>query len=501
MPHVEVRPVSGALRGVWESDVAVFRGIPFAEPPVGARRFAAPEPVRARDGVRDALSFGPPPPQAGVFGMDTLARDAGGDWLTVNVFSPAPDPGAGLPVMVWIQGGAYTIGMSGLPEWDGTRLARDGVVVVTFNYRVGIEGFARIEGAPANRGLLDQVAALEWVRDNIRAFGGDPDRVTVFGQSAGGGSVAALLAMPRAAGLFRRAIAQSVQGTYFTAELAAEIATAFAAELGLRPTVADLSTVAPALLPAAGDAVTARIGQWAHRWGLAAHRTIPFSPVLDEDTLPVTPWQALADGAGHGVELLVGHTRDEQRLLTALDGLLGQVTPELAAAALDNLSPGPDGARRYREAFPSAGPAELYELVNSDRLFRMPSLHLARAQTTGGGRAFLYELTWSAPGMGGVLGACHGLDVPLVFGNLDSGQPAMLIGEGPSPEAEALSGQMRAAWIAFATHGDPGWPAYDDGRRLTRVFDAGQAVTAYPEEASRLIWRDHIFPALPLTGS
>ena len=235
----EVRAPVGTVRGRREAGVAVFRGIPFAEPPVGALRFAAPRPVRGWDGVREAVSYGPPPPQAGAFGMDGLAREAAGDdWLTINVWSPEPGPGAGLPVMVWIHGGAYTIGMSSLPEYDGGRLARDGgVVVVTFNYRVGIEGFAQIEGAPANRGLLDQIAALEWVRDNIRAFGGDPDRVTVFGESAGGGSVAALLAMPRAAGLFGRAVAQSVQGTFFSPELAADIASACAAELGLRPTV------------------------------------------------------------------------------------------------------------------------------------------------------------------------------------------------------------------------------------------------------------------------
>jgi len=213
-PGPEVRAAAGTVRGTREGGVAVFRGIPFAEPPVGVLRFAAPRPVRASNGVREALSFGPPPPQGGHFGMDALEHGvASDDWLTVNVWSPAPEPGAALPVMVWIQGGAYVIGMSGRPEYDGGRLARDGgVVVVTFNYRVGIEGFAHIEGAPANRGLLDQVAALEWVRDNIRAFGGDPDRVTVFGQSAGGGSVAALLAMPRAAGLFRRAIVQSMPG-------------------------------------------------------------------------------------------------------------------------------------------------------------------------------------------------------------------------------------------------------------------------------------------------
>ncbi|WP_412543317.1 carboxylesterase family protein [Longispora sp. K20-0274] len=495
----EVRVAAGTLRGSREADLAVFRGIPFAEPPVGEARFAAPRPVRGWDGVRDAVAYGPPPPQAGAFGMDALAKDAGDDWLTLNVWSPATDPGAGLPVMVWIHGGAYAIGMSSLPEYDGGRLARDGgVLVVTFNYRVGIEGFAQLEGAPANRGLLDQVAALEWVRDNIRAFGGDPDRVTIFGESAGGGSVAALLAMPRAAGLFRRAVAQSVPGTFFSPALAADIAAACAAELGLRPTVADLSTVEPARLAAAGDAVTAAMGDRADRWGLPAHRSIPFAPVVDGDVLPVTPWRALADGAGRDVDLLVGHTRDEQRLFTAIEGLLGQVTEDRAAAALDLFAPGPDGARRYREAFPDAGPDALYELVHSDWVFRMPSLHLAEAQVAAGGRAHVYELTWPAPGMGGAFGACHGLDVPLVFGNLDRGQPAMLIGAAPSPEAEALSAAMRAAWTAFAVGGDPGWPAYEPGPRLTRLFDVRPTVTGYPEEASRLLWQGHTFDELPL---
>ncbi|MEU3465977.1 carboxylesterase family protein [Streptomyces sp. NPDC006733] len=501
-PRPEVRTPCGVLRGSWEEGAAVFRGIPFAQPPVGPLRFAAPRPAAGWDGVRPAVAFGPPPPQGGALGMAASVRDeVGDDWLTANVWTPEPGPGAGLPVMVWIQGGAYVVGMSGLPEYDGGRLVRDGgVVLVTFNYRVGFEGFGGIEGAPANRGLLDQVAALEWVRDNIRAFGGDPDRVTVFGQSAGAGSIAALLAMERAAGLFTRAVAQSVPGTFFSPELAADIAAACAAELGLRPTAADLAAVAPARLSAAGDAVGDTMGRWAERWGQAAHRSIPFSPVLDADTLPVTPWQALAGGAGRGIGLLVGHTRDEQRLLTALQGLLGRVTPEQAASALDVFAPGPDGARRYREGFPAAGADELYELVHSDWLFRMPSLHLARAQIAGGGSAHVCELTWPAPGMGGALGACHGLDVPLVFGNLDRGQPALLFGEDPSAEARELSARMRTAWTAFATCGDPGWPAYDAGQRLVRLFDTRPLVTAYPEETSRLIWQDHTFPALPLIG-
>ncbi len=499
----EVHAPAGAVRGSWEAGAAVFRGIPFAEPPAGALRFAAPRRASRWEATREAVSFGPPPPQAAGFGMDELARrSVGDDWLTVNVWSPEPGPGAGLPVMVWIHGGAYAIGMSSLPEYDGGRLARDGgVVVVTFNYRVGVEGFAQIEGAPANRGLLDQIAALEWVHDNIRAFGGDPGRVTVFGESAGGGSVAALLAMPRAAGLFGRAVAQSVPGTFFSPGLAADIASSCAAELGLRPTVADLATVAPAELSAAGDAVGAKMAQWAPRWGQVAYRSILFSPIVDADTLPVTPWQALADGASREIELLVGHTRDEQRLFTALEGLLGQVTQEQAQTALSVLAPGPQGARRYREGFPAAGPEELYETVNSDWLFRMPTMHLAQARLAAGGRVHVYELTWAAPGMGGILGACHGLDVPLVFGNLESGQPAMLIGDGPTVEAQELSARMRAARTAFAAHGDPGWVAYDTEQRLVQLFDTRPEIASYPEETSRLIGQDHTFAALPLIGA
>jgi para-nitrobenzyl esterase len=482
---VEVRVTAGTVRGAVESGVAVFRGIPFAAPPVGALRFAAPQPVAAWDGVREAVAFGPPPPQAGFFGMDGTGV-AGDDWLTVNVWSS--DVSADLPVMVWIHGGGYTVGMSGLPEYDGTRLARDGVVVVTFNYRVGIEGFAAIEGAPANRGLLDQVAALEWVRDNIRAFGGDPARVTVFGQSAGGGSVAALLAMPRASGLFHRAIASSVPGPFFTPELAADVAEVCAAELGLRPAVADLSTVDPAVLPIAGDEVMAKIGQFAGRWGQAAHKQIPFAPVVDGDVLPVAPWQALAGGAARDVELIVGHTRHEQRLLSVLEGLVGSVTPEQASTALEVFAPG--------LAYPAAAPEELFELVCSDWLFRMPSLHLAEAQVAAGGRAFVHVVAWEPTS---VFRACHGIDVPLVFGNLAGNQAAAVLGE-VTADTEEMSALMRAAWTGFARDGDPGWPAYDADARLTQVFDVPPAVVEYPEETSRRIWAEHRFEPLPLIG-
>jgi para-nitrobenzyl esterase len=498
----QVRVAAGALRGTLESGVAVFRGIPYAEPPVGELRLAAPRPARSWDGMRPAVAFGPPPPQSDVFGGgSSAATQTRDDWLTVNVWSPDLDPAAKLPVLVWIYGGGYTIGDAGRPEYDGGQLARDGgVVLVTLNYRLGVEGFAQIDGAPANRGLLDQVAALEWVRDNIAAFGGDPARVTLFGESAGGGLVAALIAMPRARGLFRRAVVQSMPGTFFSTELAADVAAACADELGLRPCRDDLATADPALLVVAGDTVAATITERAKRWGLPARRSILFAPVVDGDVLPATPWQAVGDGAALGVDLLVGHTRDEQRLFSLLEGQLGQVTAADADVTLELFAPGRDGARHYREAYPAASPDELYERVLSDWLFRMPSLQLAEAQIAVGGRAHVYELTWPAPGLGGVLGACHGLDVPLVFGNLGSGSPAMLIGESPTAEAVGLSARMRAAWTAFAADGDPGWPAYEPDRRLSQIFDTPSVVAAYAEESSRLIWQDHPFPVLPLLG-
>jgi para-nitrobenzyl esterase len=479
---VETRVRAGALRGQVEAGVLTFRGIPDGELPA---RFAAPGPVAPWAGTRDAVAYGPPPPQSGLLGTDPPAGSADG-WLTANVWTP--DPAAGLPVMVWIQGGGYLFGTSGRPEYDGARLARDGrVVVVTFNYRVGVEGFALVDGAPANRGLLDQVAALEWVRDEIAAFGGDPGRVTVFGQSAGGGSVAALLAMPRAAGLFRGAVVQSMPGVFLTPELAADVAGVLAARAGR-----ELAAVPPHELPAVADALLADLDRYGDRWGLAARRKIPLGPVVDGTTLPTDPWRALAAGAARDVDLLVGHVRHEQRLFDLLDGTLGRVTADRAATALDLFAPAPDGPARYRAT--GGDPAELYEQVHSDWLFRMPSLHLAEAHT---GRTHLYELTWPAPGLGGVLGACHGPDVPLVFGNLTSGQPAQLLGDD-LVGAEAVSAQLRGAWTAFAAGGDPGWPPYEQEHRLTRVFDTEPAVAPYPEEVSRRIWRDHVFAALPL---
>ncbi|MFE7166962.1 carboxylesterase/lipase family protein [Streptomyces sp. NPDC057616] len=502
MTTTVVRTAAGAVRGRREGGLTVFRGIPFAQPPVGEARFAAPRPVRAWEGTREAYAFGPPPPQeAGIQGRKAVEEMLrGDDWLTVNVWTPEADPAARRSVMVWIYGGAYKIGHAGSPGYDAQHLARDGdLVVVTLNYRVGVEGFARIDGAPANRGLLDQVAALEWVRDNVEAFGGDPGQVTVFGESAGAGSVASLLAMPAARGLFRRAVAQSVPGTFFSDELARDIASAIAQEAGLRPTAADLATVDPRQLTSASEALSARMTAYTDRWGRVAPTSTPFSPVVDGEVLPCTPWQALATGAGRDVDLLVGHNRDEFRLFLAIGGLLGTLGEEQASWALRTFGPGPDGERAYRAAFPGATPGELFERVQTDWLFSMPSLRLAEAQHAGGGPAHVYELTWPAPGAGGGLGACHGLDIPLLFGTFEADLGNLLFaGSGVPAEAEELSARFRRSWTAFARTGDPGWPAYDDDKRLVQVLDAVPEVVPYPEETARRLWEDHEFTPLPL---
>ncbi|MER5557308.1 carboxylesterase family protein [Streptomyces sp. NPDC002506] len=498
----EIRTTAGSVRGRTVDGMAVFRGMPFARPPVGALHLAPPVPALPWDGVREAVSFGPTPPQSLGLGFGSGPENTGDsdEWLTVNVWSPDPAATARLPVMVWIYGGAYLVGSAEGPTYDGAALARRGAVVVTFNHRVGAEGYGHFEGAVPNRALLDQVAALEWVRDNIAAFGGDPDRVTVFGESAGAGAIAALLAMPRAAGLFRRAVAQSVPGSVFGPALAADVGASVAAELGLPPTLAALAPVAPKALRDAADAVLRGITGRGARWGQIAHAHLPFSPVVDGEVLPRSPWEALRAGQGRDVELIAGHNRDEAKLFTVMSGRSGRVTQEEADAVLSRFAPGSGGAAAYRAAHPDADPTTLQDLVMSDWLFRMPSLRLAEAHTAGGGTSYLYELAWPAPAFGGALGACHGLDVPLVFGNLIGGIATLALGEEPPAEAWAVSEAMGRAWHAFAEHGDPGWAPCRTGERLTRVFAAEPHTVPYPQEVSRRIWAEHDFTALELNA-
>ncbi|MCW8379726.1 carboxylesterase/lipase family protein [Streptomyces justiciae] len=506
--RLERKTASGIVAGRRDGAAWAFLGIPYAAPPVGEARFAEPRPPASWSGVREATSFGPPAPQTSLPVLKAPVGEAGGDdWLTLNIWTPRDADDAALPVMVWLHGGGFLMGTAAEPDYNGQRIAVDGrVVVVTLNFRVGFEGFAQIDGAPANRGLLDVVAALEWIKQNIGEFGGDNDRVTVFGQSAGALMAATLLAMPRAQGLFSRMIVQSPPGSILTGELAADITGFLLRSLGHRTSVADLGTTDPRELAASLTPVLATVRQRADRWGLVALGGVPFAPVIDGDVLPRTPWDAVAGGAARDVELVVGHTRDESRLFLTLAGALGSVSVEQAAGALRAYAPAPHGPDAYRAAFPDATPAQLFEIVQSDATFRMPAIHLADAQAQGGGRVFAYELTWNAPAQGGALGACHCLDYGLVFGIRTAGLTALLTNgatEAERAEYEAISGDVRRRWTAFAEHGDPGWSPYDSTGRLVQVIDRESGTAPYPEETSRRIWAEHPPRPLPLlvTGS
>lgn len=488
-PTAGVCTTAGTVTGTQHGPVTVFRGIPYAQPPVGRLRFASPQPPTSWQGVRNAAAFGPPAPQAGAPNSDHET-----EWLTLNIWSP--DLGtAGLPVMVWIHGGRYLEGTSANPHQDATALAATGVVVVSVNYRVGMEGFAHIVGAPNNRGLLDQVAALQWVQDNIRAFGGDPANVTVFGQSAGGGSIAALLTMPATAGLLHRAIIQSMPGTYFTERLAASISSEIASELHATPTVDELQQFPPYQLVTASHALLARMPTFTESWGPMALTPTSFSPIIDGTTLPQAPWQGFAQGATRHIDLLLGHTRDEYSLFNERRGQ--PVTNSLLEDTIRLVAPTQCGPGDYRAAYPAATTSQLYETVNADWLFRMPCLHLADAHRNGGGRTWLYELAWS---FNATEAASHSLDMLLIFGTLDRSDminhPAAH--PGAADEYDAVSDAMRTDWSAFASSGRPGWNTYDPHHRNTRVYDATTTDQRYPHDASRQLWADHTFTALDL---
>lgn len=468
-PDPVVTTPYGAVRGRYEDGVAVFRGVPYAAPPFGPRRFMPPVPPEPWDGVRDAGSFGPTPPKPPYSArFARLLADPvvpGDDCLNLNVWTPEPDPAARLPVMVWIHGGALTRGSSALPVYDGRAFARDGVVLVSLNYRLGVEGWGLFPDAPANAGLRDQIAALEWVREAVGAFGGDPDRVTVFGESAGAISIGALLASPRAGGLFRRAVLQSGAPEATDRDRVRRMVRRTAARLRVPATAAAFAAVDRRRLAAAQAAVGRRAGPLL---GGPA-----FGVVVDGDVVPRDPLRALVEeGAARDVELLLGWTRDEHRLWLAPTGL---------AERLDRLGPlalagagararcrcGPAVPRGYRAARPGAGAADLVGDMITDHLLRAPLHRLADARDGAAAPSYVYEFAWPSnlPG----LGACHALELGFVFDTLGEPDAARLAGPGAPQE---LADAVHGAWVRFACGGDPGWPAWDAAHPV-RVFDAG----------------------------
>ncbi len=351
-----VETTRGRVRGAVVGGTAIFKGIPYAAAPFGDLRFAAPEPAPKWDDVRDAAEFGPTAPKA-AYGapFDRFFEDPaipGENPLNLNVWTPGVD--ASLPVLVWIHGGAFVRGSSAVPLYDGANFARDGVVFVSINYRLGAEGFALLSGAPANRGLLDQVAALEWVRDNIAAFGGNPEAVTIVGESAGGMSVGSLLAMPSAEGLFRRAIAQSGAGhSVMSADTARKVSGALAEALDVEPTRAGLSTIDRDKLVEAQEALVARIRGESDPavWGEIPTHAMAFEPCIDGTVLPELPIDRIAAGVSSDVDVLVGHNGDEMTLFLVPTGIADAVDDKMLPALV-----APYGLTESAASTPTARP-------------------------------------------------------------------------------------------------------------------------------------------------
>ncbi|HEY2553415.1 MAG TPA: carboxylesterase family protein [Streptosporangiaceae bacterium] len=480
----------GLVRGQVRDGVSSFLGIPYAASPTGQLRFAAPAPPQPWTGVRDASAFSATPPKPSYpppFDVLLPEPDIDGDeWLTLNVWTP--DPGAaGLPVMVWIHGGAFANGNSAVGSYDGHAFARDGVVLVSINYRLGVDGFALLPDAPPNRGLLDQVAALEWVRDNIAAFGGDPANVTVVGESAGAMSIATLLAMPRASGLFAKAITQSgaAQAAADPAD-AALVAKELGLVLGLDPTRESLAGVSrPALIAAQAavrDALSAQPDPARFGASIVAS-SMPFIPVIDGDVVPEHPLTAIAAGAGSGLPLLTGTTTEEMRLFLVPTGAAALITDEVLAALLGGLRISPATASLYQRNRPGAEAGDVLAAILTDQYFRMPALAIAQARAAGPAPTYLYEFAWRSPQAG--LGACHSLEIPFVFDNLAAPDAEPALG---ADAPQQLADLMHAAWISFARDGDPGWPAFDQSYPVM-VFGSGDcAVQLDPRADERKSW-------------
>lgn len=490
MTKLVVETRAGTVRGELRPPISIWKGIPYAAPPVGPLRFRPPAPVTPWSGERDATKFGTVAAQSrdpAIAMMSGIGDKivSGEDCLTLNVFSPAADD-AKRPVVVWIHGGAFIMGSGSTPLYHGHSFAaQHDVVVVTLNYRLGLFGLLYLgDLAPGreegNYALLDQVAALRWVKENIAAFGGDPDRVTVMGESAGAISIGSLLAMPAARGLFQRAILQSgsVVLSPTTREDATNIARGVLAELGA--SVDDLPEIPEARFLAMQERLS-------REKGLGA-----FSPYIDGVTVTEDPIQAVRRGAACDVPLLIGSNRDEW---TLFEVFLGDrtITPfevplrARLGATVDEL------LDVYRRERPGRTDKQAWIDLIGDVAFRIPAIRVAEAQSDHQPRVYMYRFDWASPAIGGRLGAAHGLDLPFVWNRLDLPASKILLGEAAGG-AQPLATAIHATWAAFIRGGDPNggglpaWPAYDRARRQTMLIDHTSRVVDDPGGVARALF-------------
>ncbi|BDG37411.1 carboxylesterase/lipase family protein [Saccharococcus caldoxylosilyticus] len=493
----------GKLQGGKNESVYYWKGVPYAKAPVGELRFQPPQPPEPWTGVRDVTTFGAVAMQpagllfGGVLGRTTEPRSE--DCLFLNIWSPGAD-GKKRPVMVWIHGGAFLFGSGSTPWYDGTAFAANGdVVVVTINYRLNVFGFLHLAdlfgedyAASGNCGILDQIAALRWVQENIEAFGGDPKQVTIFGESAGAASVGTLLAMPEAKGLFQQAILQSGSGALLlkSAAKATAMAEKILHQAGIRPGDRDRLLTIPAekLLQAA----------------LSLGPQVSYGPVIDGKTLPNHPIEALKEGAARDISMIIGVTKDEYNLFTLTDPSWTALSEqELLKRINKEVGPVPrEVVDYYLHQGDEAEPIWQKLLrIMTYRVFTNGMLRTADYQVEQGVNVWMYRFDYETPIMGGKLKACHALELPFVFGNLH--QPGITNFTGGWPEREQISKQMHDAWISFARNGNPNhdqlteeWPVYDLNKRAAMIFGASSRVEADPFGKERDVWekgKQHLF--------
>ena len=510
MSDLVVETAAGKVRGFRKDGLAHWRGIPYAAPPTGALRFLPPRPPAPWTGERDATRFGPVAEQSRdprIMMMSGVGEKVamGEDCLVLNVLSPAAD-GARRPVVVWIHGGAFIMGSGSQPLYNGASFAaRHDVVVVTINYRLGLLGLlylGDLAGEPYREGnvaLLDQLAALRWVRENIGAFGGDPARVTVMGESAGAISIGNLLGMPAARGLFDRAILQS--GAAALAPPGRDDATAFAravlAELGVG---ADADVTALAGVPV--ERIVAVQERILRTRGIGA-----LAPYVDGATIPRPPTDVVQGGEGARVPILLGTNRDEWTLFDVffgdaataatrayLEARLGAELARIHAAYAVARSARAVGAGAGAvPAAPRTPEAAAWLDVVGDVALRAPALRLADAHAPHA-PAWMYRFDWESSAFGGRLGAAHALELPLVWNQLDLPISPFLLGDVEA--ARPLAAQLHAAWAAFirgeapAAAGMPAWPPYEAPRRATLLIDREPRVAEDPDAAVRELWRN-----------
>ncbi|HUD28904.1 MAG TPA: carboxylesterase family protein [Novosphingobium sp.] len=483
---IEVETTAGKVRGRAVDGIARYLGVPYAAPPVGPLRFALPQAPQPWPGVRDALAPGANAPQRvkAIPGLDVEALvgsgwQAGDDYLTLNVWAPE-EQGADRPVMVFIHGGGFVLGSKDAPAQDGSSFARDGVVCIAINYRMGVDGFLPIPGVPTNLGLRDMIAALEWVRDNAAAFGGDTANVTVFGESAGAMAIADLIASPLAKGLFRRAIVQSGHGR-MTRDIgvAQRLVRKLAKLLKISPDEAGFRSVEPGerLLDAVEKVSlpTTRIDLRDADGHEPVFGISRFVPVHGDDVLPVAPLEALKAGAGTEVDLLIGTNTEEMNLYFVPSGVREKIGRLLATYVFHRVHP---HARKLLKAYGmgrrGVKPGHAFTDAAHDLVFRWPARRFAEEHR---GRTHMYEFEWRSPLFGG-LGAAHAMEVPFVFDTLAAATgPEGLCGTEPP---QALADRVHRIWVDFARDGSLPWPEFTREQRHVFQLQRGEAIAEAP---------------------